>query len=194
MLLLSLRPSEETAVGVQVAQKSRGAPVIAKQSSLRFLYKFSPEAKKKVLEKTKGVEIKDPKEPAPKKTKFVIKPLKSAELEADKEKEAEKEREKEKEKEKNKEKEKEKVGEKPEGDKSKETGAAATIIHEKAQGPKVVHITGLDQPLHEMEKDTTRGKGLEVLKPTEPAPNETTTTAGGASTGVHVRSSAFAAG
>ncbi|KAJ0744196.1 hypothetical protein HanPI659440_Chr10g0384891 [Helianthus annuus] len=82
------------------------------------------------------------------------------------------------------------------------------------QGPEVVHITGLDQPLHEKEKEATRGKGPEVIKPTKPAQvdaptqtvqvtsvaggsaadahKETTTTAGGASAGVNVRSSAFA--
>ncbi|MFS7911686.1 hypothetical protein Hanom_Chr02g00121001 [Helianthus anomalus] len=74
------------------------------------------------------------------------------------------------------EKEKEKVVEKPEGDKSQETEAAATIAQEKAQGPEVPRITGLNQP-------TTRGKGPEVVKPTEPAEKEITTAAGGASAG-----------
>ncbi|MFS7988364.1 hypothetical protein Hanom_Chr11g01033971 [Helianthus anomalus] len=77
-----------------------------------------------------------------------------------------------------KEKEKERVVEKPASDKSKETGAAATVIHDKAQGPEVVHITGLDQPFHEKEKQVTRGKGPEVVKPQEPVHRETTTAAG----------------
>ncbi|KAM0064576.1 hypothetical protein Hdeb2414_s0003g00104581 [Helianthus debilis subsp. tardiflorus] len=102
-------------------------------------------------------------------------------------------KEKEKE-EKEKEKEKEKVAEKLEGDKAKETEAAATIAQEKAQGPEVTHITGLDQPLHEKETETTRGKGPEVVKPTGPAHKETTTAAGGASAGGNVCSSAFTAG
>ncbi|KAJ0546809.1 hypothetical protein HanIR_Chr08g0365051 [Helianthus annuus] len=126
----------------------------------------------------------------------MIKPLKSAELEA------EKEREKEKEKEREKEKEKKKAIGRPVVDKPKETETAATTAPEKRQGPEVVHITGLDQPLHEKEKGTTRGKGPEVVKPTKPAQvdaptqtaqvtsvargsaatahKETTTTAGGA--------------
>ncbi|MFS7908015.1 hypothetical protein Hanom_Chr01g00078251 [Helianthus anomalus] len=111
----------------------------------------------------KGVEFKDPKKPAQKKTKFVKKPLKTAELEVknEKKKTAEEPIEKEKTQ------EKEKVAEKPEGDSSKETGAATAIAHEKAQGPEVVRITGLDQPLHEKQKETARGKGPEVVKPTK---------------------------
>ncbi|MFS7945762.1 hypothetical protein Hanom_Chr06g00527961 [Helianthus anomalus] len=171
--------------------------------------------KKNLLKKThekKGVEFKDPKEPAQKKTKFVIKPLKSAELEVEKEKKkaAEKPIEKEKEQ------EKKKVAEKPEGDKSEQTGATATVAHEKAQGPEVMRITGLDQPLLEKKKETTRGKGPEVVKPTKPAQvdaltqtaqvtsaaggsvaaahKEATTDVGGAGAGVNVLSSAFAAG
>ncbi|KAM0038201.1 hypothetical protein Hdeb2414_s0013g00412091 [Helianthus debilis subsp. tardiflorus] len=41
-LISRKRSREETAAGVQVAQKTGGAPVIGKQSSLRSLYKFSP--------------------------------------------------------------------------------------------------------------------------------------------------------
>ncbi|MFS7999561.1 hypothetical protein Hanom_Chr12g01167751 [Helianthus anomalus] len=67
------RSREETAAGVKAAQKAEGVPVIGKQSRLRTLYKFSPEAQKKTLEKTKDIELKDPKEPAVKKTKFTIK-------------------------------------------------------------------------------------------------------------------------
>ncbi|MFS7943280.1 hypothetical protein Hanom_Chr06g00498391 [Helianthus anomalus] len=115
-----------------------------------------------------------------------------------------------------KEKEKKKAAEKPEGDKSKETPTAATTAQDKTQGPEVVHITGLDQPLHEKQKETARGKGPEVVKPTKPvhvdAPTQTaqvtsvaggtsaaahkeaTTDAGGADADVNIRSSAFAAG
>ncbi|MFS7959237.1 hypothetical protein Hanom_Chr08g00688221 [Helianthus anomalus] len=93
-----------------------------------------------------------------------------------------------------KEKEKKKAVVKPVGDKSKATETAATTTQDKEQGPTVVHITGIDQPLHEKEKDATRGKGPEVVKPIEPAHKETTTAAGGASVGGNVSSSAFAAG
>ncbi|MFS8023339.1 hypothetical protein Hanom_Chr16g01450311 [Helianthus anomalus] len=153
-------------------QRAEGVPVIGKQSKLRSLYKLTPKAQKKVLEKTKGVVIKDPKEPAPKKTKFVIKHPQTTEGAIEKmvEKEIEKE------------KEKEKVAEKP-VEKEKE----------KEKGPEVVHITGLDQPLPGKKKEVTRGKGPEVVKPHEPAQKETTTVVGGTTVG-NVRSSAFAAG
>ncbi|MFS7970810.1 hypothetical protein Hanom_Chr09g00825301 [Helianthus anomalus] len=99
---------------------------------------------------------------------FVIKHPHTTEgtIEKTVEKEVENEKKKEKAAEKPVEKEKEKVVEKPEGDKT-ETGAAIAIAHEKAQGPEVVHVTGLDQPLHEKEKEATRGKGPEVVKPTK---------------------------
>ncbi|KAJ0682175.1 hypothetical protein HanPI659440_Chr16g0644411 [Helianthus annuus] len=45
----------------------------------------------------------------------------------------------------------------------KVTEVAATTLPKKTQGPEVVHITGLDQPIHE------KGKGPEVEKPTKPA-------------------------
>ncbi|MFS8021682.1 hypothetical protein Hanom_Chr16g01430261 [Helianthus anomalus] len=124
-----------------------------------------------MLKKTpkKVVLFKDPKEPAQKKTKFVIK-----HPQTDKEKEKEKE------------KEKKKAAEKPEGDQSKETSSAAIITQDKAQGPEVIHITGLDQPLYEKKKETSRGKGPEVVKPTKlvqvDAPTQTvqvTSTTGG---------------
>ncbi|KAM0004461.1 hypothetical protein Hdeb2414_s0242g00845361 [Helianthus debilis subsp. tardiflorus] len=67
-----------------------------------------------------------------------------------------------------KEKEKKKATEKPVVDDPKDTGAGAITDHDKAQGPKAVRITGLDQPLHEKE-DPTRGKGPEVVEPTGPA-------------------------
>ncbi|KAM0064202.1 hypothetical protein Hdeb2414_s0003g00100101 [Helianthus debilis subsp. tardiflorus] len=111
------------------------------------------------------------------------------------EKEIEKEKDKEKAAEKpvEKEKEKEKVVDKPEGDKTKEIGAPAATAHEKAQGPEVVHVMGLNQPRYEKKKELTPGKGPEVVKPHEPAHKETTTAAGGAAIG-NVRSSTFAAG
>ncbi|KAJ0946846.1 hypothetical protein HanRHA438_Chr01g0008481 [Helianthus annuus] len=56
-----------------------------------------------------------------------------------------------------------KASEKPVGGEPKETGAAATTAHEKTQGPEVVRITGLDQPLHETRKKP------EIEKPTKPA-------------------------
>ncbi|MFS7954683.1 hypothetical protein Hanom_Chr07g00633401 [Helianthus anomalus] len=203
------RSRDETVAGVKAVQKAEGVPVIGKQSKLRSLYKFSPEAQKNVPKKTKGVEIMDPKEPAPKKTKFIIKHPQTIEGTVEKVfgKEIEKENEKDK--------EKKKAFEKPVVDKSKETETAATAAQEKRQGPEVVHITGLDQPLHEKEKEATREKGPEVVKPTEPmqvdAPTqtmqvtsaiggsaaavykETTTVVGGVGAGVNVRSSAFAA-
>ncbi|MFS7946414.1 hypothetical protein Hanom_Chr06g00536061 [Helianthus anomalus] len=124
------------------------------------------EAKKKTPEK-KGVVFKDPQEPALKRTKVTIKPFKTAGLEAEKEKKkaADKPVDKAVEKE---EREKKKASEKPVGDNHKDTRAAATTSHEKAQGPEVVHITGLDQPLHEKKKETIQGKGPEVVKLTEP--------------------------
>ncbi|MFS7928854.1 hypothetical protein Hanom_Chr04g00325681 [Helianthus anomalus] len=130
-----------------------------KKKKKKNLLQTSAEAQKKVPEK-KGVEFKDPQEPAKKRTRVVIKPFKSAGLEAEKEKK--KAAEKHVDKEKEKEKEKGKVAEKPEGDKSMETGAAATTALEKAQGPEVIHITGFDQPLHEKKTETGRGKGPEV--------------------------------
>ncbi|MFS7968638.1 hypothetical protein Hanom_Chr09g00799961 [Helianthus anomalus] len=81
-----------------MAQKAGGVPLIGKRSNLRSLYKFSPEAKKKTPEK-KAVIFKDPQEPTLKKTKVIIKPIKTAGAESEKERgkavEKEKEREKE---------------------------------------------------------------------------------------------------
>ncbi|KAF5796843.1 hypothetical protein HanXRQr2_Chr08g0356631 [Helianthus annuus] len=90
------RIREETVAGAKAAQKAVGAPVIGKQSNLRSLYKFSPEAQKKTPEKTKGVEFKDPKEPAPKKTNFIIKSSRTAPNQPEKVAEKEKEKEEEK--------------------------------------------------------------------------------------------------
>ncbi|MFS8022523.1 hypothetical protein Hanom_Chr16g01440491 [Helianthus anomalus] len=162
-------------------------PVVKLISRKRVREEGAISAQKKTPEK-KGVEFKDPKEPAQKKTKFVIKPLKTVELEVKKEKKKTTEKPFEKEKT----QEKEKATENPEGDSSKETGAAAAIAHEKAQVLEVVRITGLDQPLHKKQKKTARGKGPEVVKPTKPlhvdAPTQTaqvTSAAGGSSAAAH---------
>ncbi|KAJ0493558.1 hypothetical protein HanIR_Chr12g0587531 [Helianthus annuus] len=182
-LISRKRSREETTAGASVAQKTGEAPLLQRPG-------------KKVPEK-KGVEFKDPQESAQKRTRVVIKPFKSAGLEAEKEKKKAAEKPVDKEKE----KEKEKVAEKPEGDKSKETGAAATTSHEKAQGPEVIHITGFHQPLHEKKKETGRVKGPEVVKPTEPAqvdaPTQTvqvTSTTGGSAVAAHKETSAAAGG
>ncbi|MFS7988589.1 hypothetical protein Hanom_Chr11g01036641 [Helianthus anomalus] len=103
-------------------------------------------------------------------------------------------------------------------EKEKKKAADKTVEKEKEQeeGPEVVHITGLDQPLHEKKKETTRGKGLEIVKPTKSvqvdpptqtvqvisaaggsagaAHKEATTDASDVGAGVNVRSSPFAAG
>ncbi|MFS7931558.1 hypothetical protein Hanom_Chr04g00357381 [Helianthus anomalus] len=63
---------EEATARAKVAQKNVG-PVIRKQKAL-----------KKTLEKTKGVELEKVKEPAAKKTKFIIKPPKTTEKEVEK--------------------------------------------------------------------------------------------------------------
>ncbi|MFS7903765.1 hypothetical protein Hanom_Chr01g00027921 [Helianthus anomalus] len=117
------RSREETAAGIQAAQKAGGVPVIGKQSKLCSLYKFSPEALKKTPEKTKGVEFKDPKEPAPKETKFLIKSSKIAPKEPEKVVE----------------KLIENVVEKPTGDKSKGIETAATTAQDKTQGLETAH-------------------------------------------------------
>ncbi|MFS8019774.1 hypothetical protein Hanom_Chr15g01407621 [Helianthus anomalus] len=181
-----------TPSSIALDEEDWGSPVIGKQSKLRSPYKFSPEAQKKATEKTKGVQFKDPQEPPPKMTKFIIKSSRTTPDQP--EKPVKKVTKKVVEKEKEKEKGKEKEVEKPVGEKPQETEAAATVVQEKARGPKVTRITGLDQPLHEKEKETTRGKGPEVVKPTELTHKGTTIVAGGTSAGGNVRSSAFAAG
>ncbi|MFS7909199.1 hypothetical protein Hanom_Chr01g00091911 [Helianthus anomalus] len=198
--LVSRKRSRESVVDdIKVAQKAGDVPVIGKQSKLCTLYKFSLEAKKKTPEK-KGFELKEPTESAQKKTKFVIKhPQKTVGTIEKIIKETDKEKEKEKEGE--KENEKKKAAEKPEGDKSKETQTAATTAQDKAQGPEVVHITGLDQPLHEKKKETTRGKGPEVIKPTKPARvdaltqiAQVTSAAGGSTADAHKETTTAAGG
>ncbi|MFS7998895.1 hypothetical protein Hanom_Chr12g01159481 [Helianthus anomalus] len=156
------RSRDETTTGTSVALKTCGIPLIGKQSNLRSLYKFSPEAKKKTPEK-RSVVFKDPQEPELKKTKVTIKPFKNTGSKAEKSKVAEKAKERDKEKE--KEKEKRTATGKPVGDDPKETGAAATITHEEAQGLEVVHITGLDQPLHGKRKEPEAEK---LTKPAQP--------------------------
>ncbi|KAM0040306.1 hypothetical protein Hdeb2414_s0012g00392221 [Helianthus debilis subsp. tardiflorus] len=93
-----------------------------------------------------------------------------------------------------KERERRKASEKPIDD-PKEIGAAATTAHEKAQGPKVVHIMGLDQPLHEKRKEP------EVEKPTKPAqvdaPVQTvqlTSTTRGSGSSIHKEKTAVVGG
>ncbi|KAJ0744584.1 hypothetical protein HanPI659440_Chr10g0389301 [Helianthus annuus] len=54
--------SREAALGATVLSKPGGAPLIGKKSNLRSLYKFSPEAEKKKIDK--GITITEPLEPA----------------------------------------------------------------------------------------------------------------------------------
>ncbi|KAJ0742591.1 hypothetical protein HanPI659440_Chr10g0365901 [Helianthus annuus] len=181
-LVIRKRSREETTAGASFAQKAGRIPLIGKQSNLRSLYKFSPEAKKKTPEK-RSVIFKDPPEPVLKKTKVTIKPFKAAGSEAEKEKSKAAEREKEKEKDK---KEKGKASGKPAGDDPKETGPAAITAHDKAQGPEVLHVTRLDQPLHEKRKEPEFEK---LAKPAQPdAPLQAvkiTSTTGGSGSDVH---------
>ncbi|MFS7956003.1 hypothetical protein Hanom_Chr07g00649451 [Helianthus anomalus] len=110
--------------------------------NLRSLYKFSPEAKKKTPEK-KGIVIVDPKESVLKKTKITIKPFKTVGVESEKYKQKVGEKPIDKEKE----LKKKRVADKPLIE-PKETEVAAITLPEKAHGLEVVHITGLDQPIH----------------------------------------------
>ncbi|KAM0035473.1 hypothetical protein Hdeb2414_s0015g00446851 [Helianthus debilis subsp. tardiflorus] len=148
-LVTRKRSREKTAVGAEPAQKTVVGPVIGKQSRLRSLYKFSPEALKKNTENVKDPEPERPKEPTPKKTKFVIIPPKPIHKEAERTVE-------------------EPAGNViPEKEKAKETETAATTVKDKVQGLEVVHITGLDQPLKRKES--------EVVKPTKPAQHDAPT-------------------
>ncbi|MFS7954701.1 hypothetical protein Hanom_Chr07g00633621 [Helianthus anomalus] len=144
--------SWEAAVGASSMPKPCEVPLIRKKSNLLSLYRFSPEAKKKTPEK-KGVVITEPSEPALKRPKVTIKPFKATESEKEKPNAGEKPIEKEM--------EKRGAAGQPLAE-PKETWVTATTPPEKAQGPEVVHITGLDQPIHE------RGKGPEVKKPSKP--------------------------
>ncbi|KAJ0863996.1 hypothetical protein HanPSC8_Chr12g0536551 [Helianthus annuus] len=74
----------------------------------------------------------------------------------------------------------------PVKEKRKETETAVATKHDKAQGPEVVRITGLDQPFNRKEAEVIKPKEPEVVKPTEPtqrnAPAQTihvTSVAGG---------------
>ncbi|KAJ0455181.1 hypothetical protein HanIR_Chr15g0748301 [Helianthus annuus] len=118
--LVSRKRSRETTSGASVVQKPGGVPLIGKQSNLRSLYRFSPEAEKE-KEKAAGKE---------KEKKAAEKPVGKAA-----------------------EKEKETTSGKLAGDAPKETGTAADTARDKAQGPEVVHITGLDQLHHEKRKE-----------------------------------------
>ncbi|XP_022024089.1 uncharacterized protein DDB_G0286299-like [Helianthus annuus] len=106
------RSREEAAAGAKAAEKNVGS------------------ALKKTPEKTKGVEWKDPKEPVPKKTEFIILPPKTTEREV----------------------EKPTGGLTLEKEKPKQTETAAVTERVTAQGPKVMRIIGLDQPFNEKEK------------------------------------------
>ncbi|KAJ0666544.1 hypothetical protein HanPI659440_Chr17g0668011 [Helianthus annuus] len=130
--------------------KPGGIPLIGKKSNLRSLYRFSPKAKKKTPEK-KGVVITEPSEPALKRPKVTIKPLKVTESEKEKHVHVEKEIER------------KRAADTPLTE-PEEPGVTAATLPEKVQGPEVAHITGLDQPHHEKQKET----GVE--NPTEPSP------------------------
>ncbi|KAJ0588400.1 hypothetical protein HanIR_Chr04g0174221 [Helianthus annuus] len=90
--------------------------------------------------------------------------MKAASIESEKEKKKAVEKVAEKEKE----REKEKASRKPVGSERKETGAAATTAHEKAKGPEVVHVTGLDQPSHEKRKEPQVEKPTKSAQPDAP--------------------------
>ncbi|XP_022030642.1 putative uncharacterized protein DDB_G0271982 [Helianthus annuus] len=150
----------------------------------------SAEAKKKTPEK-RSVVFKDPQEPALKKTKAIIKPIKAAGIESEKEKRKAVEKVVEKEKE----RKKEKASEKPVGGEPKETGAAATTAHEKAQGLEVVRIMGLDRPLHEKRKESEVEKLTKPAQPDAPLHNaKVTSTTGESGSSIHKEKSAAAGG
>ncbi|MFS7927028.1 hypothetical protein Hanom_Chr04g00304111 [Helianthus anomalus] len=92
------------------------------------------------------------------------------------------------------EREKRKASEKP-ADEPNETRAAATTAHEKAPGPEVVHITGLDQPLHEKRKEPEVEKPIEPAQPDAPLQTvKVTSNHGGSGVGIHMEKSAVAGG
>ncbi|XP_021985851.1 stress response protein NST1-like [Helianthus annuus] len=80
------RNRSETTTGVSTAPKAGTVPLIGKQSSLRSLYRFSPEAKKKTPDK--GVVYMEPSEPVQKRPKVTIKPFQAAGAESEKDKQA----------------------------------------------------------------------------------------------------------
>ncbi|MFS8006979.1 hypothetical protein Hanom_Chr14g01255581 [Helianthus anomalus] len=138
------RSREEVAAGAKEVQKNVG-PVRGKQSSLHSLYKFSPEALKKTPEKTKGVELKDPKEPTPKKMKFIIRLPKTTEREV------------------------EKMFKRPTGsenlekDKQKEIEIVAATEHAIAHSPEERASWGLTSPPRRKKKKLLRQKGMRLL-------------------------------
>ncbi|KAJ0614672.1 hypothetical protein HanIR_Chr02g0065041 [Helianthus annuus] len=155
--------------GAGVAQKATVVPPLGKQSRLRSLYKFLPEALKKAPKKVRELELEEPKEPEAKKPKFVIKPPRTTKTEAEKTV-------------------MEPAGDViPEKEKVKEieteTETVSITKHNEAQGPEVVHITGLDQPLKCKGPEVT-----ELVAATQhDAPTRTvqvTTTAGGSASQV----------
>ncbi|KAJ0666003.1 hypothetical protein HanPI659440_Chr17g0662121 [Helianthus annuus] len=135
----------------------------------------------------KGVVNTEPSEPTQKRPRVTIKPLKAAGVEADMEKKTAEEKKKAVEKE--KEKTKEKPIETPVGADPKDTRTAAATVSDKAQGPEVVHITGLDQPHQEkrkepeVEKITPTAQVVPTVGSGSAAHKETTAAAGGASSG-----------
>ncbi|KAF5783818.1 hypothetical protein HanXRQr2_Chr11g0512261 [Helianthus annuus] len=154
--------SRETTAGASVVPKSGGVPLIGKRSNLRSLYRFSPEVEKKTPEK-EGVVIIEPSEPAQKRPRVTIKPLKATGAEADKEKRTAEEKKEAGERQKEKTKEKPVIT--PVGADPKDTRTAAATVSDKAQGPEVVHITGLDQPHYEKRKEPEIER---ITPPTQP--------------------------
>ncbi|XP_021993054.1 vicilin-like seed storage protein At2g18540 [Helianthus annuus] len=85
-LISRKRNRSETTTGVSTAPKAGAVPLNGKQSSLRSLYRFSPEAKKKSPEK--GVVFTEPSEPVQKRPKITIKPFQAAGAESKQDKQA----------------------------------------------------------------------------------------------------------
>ncbi|KAJ0526838.1 hypothetical protein HanHA300_Chr09g0327611 [Helianthus annuus] len=170
--------SREATVGASVMSKPGGVPLIGKKSNLRSLYRFSPEGKKKTPEK-KGVVIIEPSEPAlkrPKVTKVTIKPFKVTESEKEKHKAGEKPV-------KEKDMERKRAVDKPLTE-PKEPEVTAATLPEKAQGPEVVHVTGLDQPIDERRKEPEVEKPVKPLSADAPVQTTQVTSAGGSGSAV----------
>ncbi|KAF5767050.1 hypothetical protein HanXRQr2_Chr15g0722651 [Helianthus annuus] len=165
--LVSRKRSRETTAGASMVQKPGGVPFIGKQSNLRSLYRFSPEEAQGYHQtlKTAGRLVD-----------------KVAEKEKEKVVETAAEREK------------EKVSEKPIGSNRKETGAAATTAHEKARGPKVVLVTGLDQAVHEKRKGPEVEKIAQFAQPDAPLQTAKVTSTGELGSSIHKEKSAAAGG
>ncbi|MFS7905397.1 hypothetical protein Hanom_Chr01g00047181 [Helianthus anomalus] len=144
--------SREAAFGAFVMSKPGGVPLIGKKSNLRSLYRFSPEAKKKTPEK-KGVVITEPSEPALKRPKVTIKPLKATESEKETPAHVEKEIER------------KRAVDKP-LTKPNEPEVVAATLPEKAQGPEVAQVTGLDQPVHDKREEPEVEKLVQTTRVT----------------------------